>query len=1048
MRFTILQLSDLHFRDGNNSISDKASKIAGAVWAEEPTAAGYLVLLTGDLAYSGKKAEYERAAIFLAELKTALVDRNTAPIVAVASIPGNHDCDFTAEPDTRRLAITHLKSDFETFEITGDLARQCLSVQDDFFNFLQEHEGFSVTETPHKFFSTKIFTFQTFAIRVNCYNTAWLSRKNEKQGELLYPVHSVSSEVQKLTRADLVVSTLHHPYNWFPAANGRSLRKLIEATSDIVFTGHEHEALSFGKDVHLSDQHLYYFEGAALQSEGLPSGFNAIFVDTSTSEISSAEFLWKGGLYQRQTEPTWLSIKRNSALPTPSFVNKPDFEKHLNDLGTGFTHPQVKTALRREDLFLYPDLVRRTFKNEGTNGGHRRIEGRDLVNELWQCKLAVISGSDLSGKSTLAKSLYSDIKDKYDIVPILTTGDRLSATNPTEVKRLIDSAVSEQYGAVLVTPIAQLNSDRKALIIDDFHLCKLNSKGQRRFLEIIRAAFDTIIVFADEFYVLEEMRALDEDESNYLFLDFECFNILELGHYLKGKLIERWVLLGREYSASKSEVDQEILTRERLVSTMLGKNLLPSNPLTILTLLQAFEANRSHDTPGSYGYLYETLIIQALSSVELKGVDVDVAMAFLSYVAFTMFSQETTDGLTEAEFQTAINNYVAYSQVRLPDELLDRLITARVLRRDGQYFDFSYPYYRYFFVARYIRDHITAPDYAVELRSRVTEMAQHLHYEEYANVLMFYVYLSKDVNAIQSILLNSRLVYAEHAPCDFDKDVKFVNDLYVRYDSPEKLILPSSSADENRDRFRRQLDSEEQLQDAEATDERRGEKLKYDKTLSDFIKVNIATKTLQILGQVIRNSPGSIPGDVKQEVASEAYLLGLRTLNAILGIPAMNLDGTRRYIAEVVKEHRAARNQPPLRDIDLLNIADQGIIHLTQAFAHGMIRRISQAVGLRQLEEIYKGILAKHGHKVAVRLIDLAIKLDHFGNEPPLNDIFKFDSEIRSNYYAHSTLRDLVYEFCYLRHVKYNVRAKLASRFKFEGTSAKLVDNPNKRGRQ
>ena len=42
-----------------------------------------------------------------------------------------------------------------------------------------------------------------------------------------------------------------------------------------------------------------------------------------------------------------------------------------------------------------------------------------------------------------------------------------------------------------------------------------------------------------------------------------------------------------------------------------------------------------------------------------------------------------------------------------------------------------------------------------------------------------------------------------------------------------------------------------------------GEKLVYEDNLSDIVKFNIAMKILHILGQVVRNFPGSLKREVK-----------------------------------------------------------------------------------------------------------------------------------------------------------------------------------------
>ena len=51
-------------------------------------------------------------------------------------------------------------------------------------------------------------------------------------------------------------------------------------------------------------------------------------------------------------------------------------------------------------------------------------------------------------------------------------------------------------------------------------------------------------------------------------------------------------------------------------------------------------------------------------------------------------------------------------------------------------------------------------------------------------------------------------------------------------------------------------------------------------------------------------------------------MLGLRTLNAILAVPATNLDSLRLYLSELIKDRRAIQNRPELTSAELANMAD------------------------------------------------------------------------------------------------------------------------------
>jgi hypothetical protein len=275
---------------------------------------------------------------------------------------------------------------------------------------------------------------------------------------------------------------LHHPYNWLAASNGRDLRRLIEATSDIVLTGHEHESCAYTKDLFPAGS-VQCFEGAVLQGGTADlSAFSLLHIDTSVAVSRISEFSWKSGMYQSAAASDWEPLNRNEFLTGSSFRNKAEFDRHLRDIGTGFTHPHFKGDLGREHLFVYPDLMRRSLhrRPQGSSNTPHVVEGKDLLSTVWEARRALVAGADLSGKTTLAKSLYVDIKNTYGAVPLLISGAGLTATNDTEVRRLLDAAITEEYGTAQRDSIHQLRSDQKVLIIDDLDHSALSPKGQRR----------------------------------------------------------------------------------------------------------------------------------------------------------------------------------------------------------------------------------------------------------------------------------------------------------------------------------------------------------------------------------------------------------------------------------------------------------------------------------------------------------------------------------------------------------------------------------------
>src|SRR5439155_20323388 len=88
-------------------------------------------------------------------------------------------------------------------------------------------------------------------------------------------------------------------------------------------------------------------------------------------------------------------------------------------------------------------------------------------------------------------------------------------------------------------------------------------------------------------------------------------------------------------------------------------------------------------------------------------------------------------------------------------------------------------------------------------RALVYEMAKRVHREEYANILIFLSYLSKDPMIIEAISTNARSLFSNSPPCDLDTSVEFLNKLQA---TTPQLMLGDGDPRENRLRILRRLD--------------------------------------------------------------------------------------------------------------------------------------------------------------------------------------------------------------------------------------------------
>src|SRR6267154_1543501 len=110
----LLHLSDIHFRKGESGdVYDLDTDLRNELERDVErlrTRLGRIegILVTGDIAYAGKKEEYEIARVWLEKLCNLLGCAHEA----VWTVPGNHDVDrdVTAQSETLRTFHDRLRS--------------------------------------------------------------------------------------------------------------------------------------------------------------------------------------------------------------------------------------------------------------------------------------------------------------------------------------------------------------------------------------------------------------------------------------------------------------------------------------------------------------------------------------------------------------------------------------------------------------------------------------------------------------------------------------------------------------------------------------------------------------------------------------------------------------------------------------------------------------------------------------------------------------------------------------------------------------------------
>ena len=240
-----LHLSDIHFPvvsggaayDLNRDV--RASLIRDVAEIRQSVGKPHAILITGDIAFAGKRQEYQIAADWL---DTDLCQATDSDASAIWCVPGNHDVDRSIIRDCR------------TYQLVHEELRSCDPAQIDnrFRPYIKEPEVFY----------KPIEGYNDFALRYECAisvrQPTWYTDffLNDSSILRLHGLNStlISDEQDHLDTAKLILGThqcqlpqvpgienvtlCHHPPDWL--RDGESVDEILVPRTRIQLYGHKH----------------------------------------------------------------------------------------------------------------------------------------------------------------------------------------------------------------------------------------------------------------------------------------------------------------------------------------------------------------------------------------------------------------------------------------------------------------------------------------------------------------------------------------------------------------------------------------------------------------------------------------------------------------------------------------------------------------------------------------------------------------------------------------------------------------------------------------
>ncbi len=716
-------------------------------------------------------------------------------------------------------------------------------------------------------------------------------------------------------------------------------------------------------------------------------------------------------------DEAWLDVVKGLRSLIKEFVNKkaestitkssnnkciaPEFNEWLLDTGIKFQH-RFKEKILLPDLFIYPDIRE---VSDDLNLYDNIISASALTKKInHNC----IIGDEQLGKTSLCKMYFFDLF-KAGLFPIIIKGKSINSTNLDEI---LEKAIKDEYCFDCIDDIINGNS---VIIIDDFDKVKLNKKYRSKLIGSITSRFDKVILTVSSTFRIELF------DADYL-KNFRVDELLTFGNGRRLEIIQKWIALGQEETIDEEYLFKQTDLTKMHIDTFVRKNIVPSKPVFILSILQVLESFTPNNLElTSYGHCYEYLIVTLLKKINIGVKEIGTYVNYLTEFAFFLFnSKNQYISLKELELfrNTYSEKYLSINH----QIMISNLEKSGIIIQNERGFGFNYRYIYYFYVAKYLSDHYIEETTIQEIFSN---LVANLHKEENANIIIFITHHTKNPDILDILQLEMMSVLENQAEATLqNEELKFLSEFIQ---SIPKLIIEHKDPQQERIINQNNIDAIEYIENGKSDDE------------NDFVDneaykiINKTFKSIEIIGQIIRNRHSSLPKTKLLEITDNSYGIGLRFLKFFLELSDKFKLEVVEYIKDILVKH------PKVSDDQVEKDARNTFLFLTYGMIFSVLKKISMSLGSSEAKEIYDKIEIIRNTPATI-LINISIDL-LFGKDINVDTLGKKYDLLEGNIVAQRLFNESVIQHIYMYQAPYAKKQQIAAKFKIPVKSQLLIDS-------
>ncbi len=680
-----------------------------------------------------------------------------------------------------------------------------------------------------------------------------------------------------------------------------------------------------------------------------------------------------------------------------------EFDGFLQDVEMLTKAHSQKERILLDDIFVYPELD----KYDALREYEEKMSSEELLAKLLEYPKIVIAGEGQSGKTTLCKAVFKELRHK-NLVPVYVFDKRVRFQGKIE-NRISQSLRSQYEGAT----ISEIDKGRIVPIIDNFHLAK---KKEKHIGDL--SAYSHCVLVVDDIFGLNIA-------NEKLIGSFAFFRIREFKPSLRNELVEKWMNLtddGTDEARSDTEFYRSIDKTTELINSILGKTIgrgiMPAYPFFILSAIVTYQtfAMPLDQEITSQGHCYQAFIYFYLRKQGVRNDEIDTYINFLTELAFFIHKENKYE-LPPDDFALFMKSYAEKYNLPVEQDTLLRNLTQIVSVDSFNNYSFRYPYLYYFFVAKYVAEHIEDKG----IRKEMDRVMHNLHVDENAYIAVFVVHHTRNPEILEEIELNALCLFDKYEPSTLrSNQVEFFD---KKGEIVVQAVLPHADTTPEKERAKR-LKVQDELEESE-DDAVRGEETSEEDSVG--VELRRAIKTVEVVGTIIKTRAGSLEKAKLEQMFKEAMNVHLRILSSFFQIIKAE-DQQQAIVAFIADRLQRVVGKKERRPSDekLKEIARIIFWNVNFFTVYGLVQKTVHSLGSDKLKPIVEKVcdevntpasfLAKHG---ILMWYNKNVQIERIAEKIKERDFSRI---------AERAMQFMIVDYCSLHPINYKDRQKIESK--------------------